>query len=175
MNQFGIYIGRFQPFHIAHQGIALEALNQVDKLLIVLGSADQYRTEKNPFTVMERSLMIQESLTQAGIAPNRVFVDSIPDVGNDSVWCHQLGELVKHYASNPILFGAEKDNTAYYLRQFPEWELRVLPVTQMLSATEIRKLYFAGQPFEHLVPAAVAQEMHNVKDTIFQEMSLSHV
>jgi bifunctional NMN adenylyltransferase/nudix hydrolase len=161
----GIYIGRFQPFHNAHLGIAVECLRQVDLLLLVLGSAQEFRTPKNPFTVAERSAMIRDSLEEIGIPPERILTEGLDDHPDDEVWCADLRKLVGGYTPKPILFGAEKDNTSYYLRIFPDWELRVLPVRILISATEVRQRYFSGEAYEYLVPAAVTRFLQQFAQT----------
>ena len=161
----GIYIGRFQPFHNAHLGITLECLRQVDQLMFVVGSAQESRTPKNPFTVTERSAIIRGSLEEISVAPGRILTEGLDDHPDDKVWCANLHKLVGRYTAKPILFGAEKDNTSYYLRIFPDWELRVLPVRILMSATEIRQLYFRGEVYEHMVPAAVTRFMQQFAQT----------
>ncbi len=163
--KLGLYIGRFQPFHNAHLGIALESLRQCDRLLFVLGSAQESRTKKNPFTVEERSQMIRGSLEAVGIAPERILFTGIEDHPDDTVWCGRVNEAVAQYSSTPILFGAEKDNSAYYLRIFPKWQLVIFPVQLPLSATDVRKKYFLGEVYEHLVPSAVSSFLHKFKNT----------
>lgn len=163
--KLGLYIGRFQPFHNAHLGIALESLRQCDQLLFILGSAQESRTKKNPFTNQERSLMIGASLEGVGISAERILFSGIEDHPDDTVWCERVNEVVAQHTSKPILFGAEKDNSAYYLRIFPEWELRIFPVQLPLSATDVRKKYFSEEVYEHLVPASVSSFLHQFKHT----------
>ena len=54
MTTYGVYIGRFQPLHNAHWRTIEFALSQVDCLIIVIGSSNQPRTIKNPFSAAER-------------------------------------------------------------------------------------------------------------------------
>ena len=49
-DKIGLYIGRFQPFHKGHLNVVEEALNHCDKLIIAIGSAQEFGTEKNPFS-----------------------------------------------------------------------------------------------------------------------------
>jgi bifunctional NMN adenylyltransferase/nudix hydrolase len=163
----GVYIGRFQPFHNAHLGVALKAFRRCDRLLFVLGSAQEARTPKNPFTVLERSSMIQASLQDTDLKTEALF-EGVEDHPDDSVWCEWVRNAVaKHQqsAEEIVLFGAEKDNTAYYLRSFPQWNLQVFPVELALSATEIRKRYLAGEVFEHLVQGGTSAFLHKFAQT----------
>ncbi|WP_291426823.1 adenylyltransferase/cytidyltransferase family protein, partial [Deinococcus sp.] len=68
---FGVYIGRFEPPHQAHLLVMLEALQSVQKLIVVIGSAHAARNTKNPFTAEERQEVITAMLVGAGIARSR--------------------------------------------------------------------------------------------------------
>ena len=54
----GLYIGRFQPFHMGHLSIVKRALKECDTLVIAIGSSQENRTKKNPFTFEERKAFI---------------------------------------------------------------------------------------------------------------------
>jgi bifunctional NMN adenylyltransferase/nudix hydrolase len=161
----GLYIGRFQPFHNAHLGIALQSLRQCDKLLFILGSAQESRTPKNPFTAEERSSMIRASLEGAGITPERILFAGIADHPDDAVWCERVKAAALQHVPKPILFGAEKDDSAYYLRIFPDWELKIFPVHILMSATEVRQRYFSGEVFEHMVQGGASSFLHQFAQT----------
>ena len=60
---YGVFLGRFQPFHIGHLSIVQKILADYDRLLIVIGSADKARTEENPWTLQEREAIIRETLS----------------------------------------------------------------------------------------------------------------
>lgn len=61
-NKIGLYIGRFQPFHLGHRYVIQEALRQCGHLIIAIGSAQESGTEKNPFSVYRRMEFIYNSL-----------------------------------------------------------------------------------------------------------------
>jgi len=56
----GLLLGRFQPLHLGHCNIISKASMMCEKLIIAIGSADKFRTQRNPFTAMEREMMIKE-------------------------------------------------------------------------------------------------------------------
>lgn len=60
--KIGLYIGRFQPFHNGHLYMIKEALKQCEFLIIVIGSTQEKRTEKNPFSDQERYNFIRSAL-----------------------------------------------------------------------------------------------------------------
>ena len=76
---FGVYIGRFEPPHHAHLQVMLEALQSVQKLIIVIGSARAARNTKNPFTADERQHLITTMLQQAGVSRSRLLFVQVRD------------------------------------------------------------------------------------------------
>ena len=75
----GLLVGRFNVFHIGHKSLADLALTMCDRLLILVGSAQESGTLRNPFSVETRIKMIKE------IYPNdNVIVCGLPDLTNEN-------------------------------------------------------------------------------------------
>ena len=53
-----VFIGRFQPFHLAHLETVSIALQHSKHVILALGSAQNERNTKNPFLADERAQMI---------------------------------------------------------------------------------------------------------------------
>jgi len=75
----GLYVGRFQPFHLGHLEAVKHILHKIDELVIVVGSAQDSHTLENPFTAGERITMIRLALRAAKIDANRFTVLPLPD------------------------------------------------------------------------------------------------
>ncbi|RPJ28200.1 MAG: nicotinamide-nucleotide adenylyltransferase, partial [Nitrosopumilales archaeon] len=58
----GLFIGRFQPFHLGHIAAIKFAFTNVDELIIAIGSSQASYDPQNPFTAGERLSMIKDSL-----------------------------------------------------------------------------------------------------------------
>ena len=86
----GLYVGRFQPFHLGHLEAVKHILSQVDELVIVVGSAHDSHTLENPFTAGERISMIRLALKEAKIDANRFTVLPLPDAEFHKVWVSHL-------------------------------------------------------------------------------------
>lgn len=56
----GVVCGRFQTFHIGHESLIDTALRLCDRVLILVGSAQEYGTERNPLTINTRTKMLRE-------------------------------------------------------------------------------------------------------------------
>ena len=76
-----VFIGRFQPFHIAHREVIDIALAQAEQVILVLGSAQDERSIKNPFSIAERQQMILSSFDEA--TRKRIQFVPIIDLYND--------------------------------------------------------------------------------------------
>jgi len=150
----GLFVGRFQPFHFGHLGAIKAALEQVEELIIVVGSAEYSHTEKNPFTAGERVEMIRAALTEAKMDPGRYLVIPIRDVHIHATW-------VPFIASQIPKFDIVFTNEPLTSRLFKEREYRVEPIHLLqrddYSATEIRKRILNGKNWESLVPKSVAE------------------
>ena len=60
-----VYIGRFQPFHKGHKAIidlTVKMMKPGDTFTIIIGSADQQETERNPLSVSQRKEMLSIEL-----------------------------------------------------------------------------------------------------------------
>ena len=70
----GILIGRMQPFHNGHMQVIKKILEEVDEIIIGIGSAQLSHELKDPFTAGERVLMISQTLVEEEIDPSRYYI-----------------------------------------------------------------------------------------------------
>lgn len=142
-----LVIGRFQPFHRGHELICRRALDECERLLLVLGSGQQARSMRNPWTDDEREALIRASLPD--IDAQRLCFESVPDVYyNESVWLDAVEHAVDRHdeVGNVCLYGHTKDSSSYYLALFPQWDYRELPNHAGLSATPLREALLDAGP-----------------------------
>lgn len=168
---FGVYIGRFEPPHQAHLLVMREALESVQKLIVVIGSARAARNTKNPFTAEERQDIITAMLQEVGIPKSRLLFVHVRDYFyNESLWLSEVQRGVQaftHGSSDVALIGHIKDESSYYLRSFPAWEFIPTHVVSPLSATDVRKAYFEDrlEDVRGMVPPAVHTFLDNFHRT----------
>lgn len=55
----GLICGRFQTFHKGHESLVETGLKLCDRLLILVGSAQECGTERNPFNINTRTKMLE--------------------------------------------------------------------------------------------------------------------
>ncbi|MGF3523208.1 MAG: adenylyltransferase/cytidyltransferase family protein, partial [Candidatus Bathyarchaeia archaeon] len=65
MTTRGLYVGRFQPFHLGHLDAIQKILEEVEEIVIVIGSSQYSHNIHNPFTAGERLVMIRKALEEA--------------------------------------------------------------------------------------------------------------
>lgn len=158
MYDTAIYIGRFQPVHSGHVALLQRALDSARTVIVVVGSAWQARSPKNPFTWQEREAMLRAALPAADSA--RLQVLPVRDYYNEAVWVKAVragvAGLVPHGARIGLV-GHFKDATSGYLRAFPGWELIHMERQGAIDATAVRDAYLGaapGQAAQALAPLA---------------------
>ena len=165
MKQFdvGVFIGRFQPFHLGHLHNIRVGLASCEKMVLIIGSAFRSRSIKNPFTFAERKKMILADL--ALVDPNwveRVCIEPVSDwLYNEPAWIFETQQAVLKYgkgnsvSGSIAIVGHEKDGSSFYLKCFPEWSFVEVDNYKQYNATEFREAMFQNQEIladRYLVP-----------------------
>lgn len=149
-----VFIGRFQPFHLAHMQTIKIALKNSQNIILALGSAQAERNIKNPFSADERQQMILSNFSESD--QKRIHFIHVIDVYDDQKWQKLVKSLVAEQVSerdNVGLIGHFKDDSSYYLKFFPEWEMLELESLKgSISATPIREAYYRGEIIESALP-----------------------
>lgn len=165
-----IYIGRFEPVHHGHMALLQRALDSAPQVIVVVGSAWQARSPKNPFTWQEREAMLHAALPASD--RSRVRVLPMRDYYNQAVWVQAVRQGVARMtaggAGRTGLVGHFKDATSGYLSAFPGWELIPVERQGAIDATAIRDAWFGASPgtaSSALAPLA-SQMPANTLDTL---------
>ena len=74
-----LFIGRFQPVHNGHIHTIKQIMDECDKLVIVIGSAQYSHSPDNPFSGGERVMFLKRALKDEGLPIENI--DIIP-LGN---------------------------------------------------------------------------------------------
>ena len=156
----GLFIGRFQPFHKGHLATVKFALEKVEHLVIVVGSAQKSHEPRNPFTAGERIRMIKESLDiDSETDVRRILIIPIPDTDVHSLWTHQVDMLVPKY---DVVFA----NDLFTLMLFREQGVKAIEAPlyrrNEMRATEIRRRMAAEEIWEDLVPMSVSKVIKEI-------------
>lgn len=149
-----VFIGRFSPLHKGHETVIQKGLDSAPKMLVLVGSAFEARSYRNPFTVYERMEMISSTFNN----PNLLVRPLENSSYNLNEWIERVHTAVADTwselrAANPALpskpkvalIGHSKDESSYYLNLFPLWASINVPQSILLSATSIREDLFGSQ------------------------------
>jgi nicotinamide-nucleotide adenylyltransferase len=152
----GFYIGRFQPYHEGHHHMVAEIADEVDELVLGIGSAGDSHTERNPFTAGERIMMVTKSLVDVDIV---TYAVPIEDLDRNSVW-------VSHVQSMCPTFDVAYSNNPLVIQLFHEAgvEVRRSPMfrREVLEGTDIRDKMIADEGWRELVPDAVVEVIEEI-------------
>ncbi len=150
----GLYLGRFQPYHLGHHQVLKKISGEVDEIIIGIGSAQKSHEIENPFTAGERVLMVSSALEEIGI---RHYVIPIEDIQRNSLWVSHVKSMVPPfeiaYTNNPLVIELLTE-AGIEVRQSPLFH------RENYSGTEIRKRMLAGDRWEHFVPEKVVEIIH---------------
>lgn len=168
-----VFIGRFQPFHLAHMQTIEIALQQSHYVVLALGSAQMERNIKNPFLAIEREQMILSNFSLD--EQKRIKFVHVVDVYNDEKWVKQVKSLVNSVIepnSKVGLIGHFKDESSYYLKLFPEWIMVELDsLKDSISATPMREAYYRGEIQTEFFPVGTIQFLDEFQKTrIYQQL-----
>jgi bifunctional NMN adenylyltransferase/nudix hydrolase len=168
-----VFIGRFQPFHLAHMQTIQIALEHSQQIILALGSAQDERNTKNPFLATEREQMILSNFSEDD--QKRIKFVHVIDVYNDEKWQKLVKSLVNDVVEVDAkvgLIGHFKDDSSYYLKFFPEWEMLELESLQgSMSATPMREAYYMGEIQADKFPQGTIEFLKQFKtSTIYQQL-----
>ncbi len=149
----GVFVGRFQPFHLGHLKTVKDILKEVDELVIVIGSSQHSHELDNPFTAGERETMIRLALEKEK-ALSRCWIIPVPDAHTHMVW---VAQVVGYTPKFDVVY----TNEPLTRRLFVEAGFDVKPVSfykrAKYSATEIRERIINGKNWMELVPESVSR------------------
>jgi bifunctional NMN adenylyltransferase/nudix hydrolase len=143
-----VLVGRFQPFHNAHLALLRRALQVAPRCVVVIGSAHQARTPKNPFTWSERAEMVRLALPES--ERGRVSFLPVRDYYDQARWVRVVSAAIAAIdpSARVALVGHFKDATSEYLRGFPGWSLVSVERMPGAGGTQVREALFAGDPHQ---------------------------
>lgn len=147
------FVGRFQPFHVAHLDDVRKILDRYDKLVIGIGSSQESHTRENPFSAQERKAMLEEMFKIEGILAKVSFVE-IPDFNDDDSW---VSYIIEHVPSFEMTFSGND----YVVDLLSQKEIPVEKITLIpgISATVVREKIAQDDAWDDLVPEVVRKHI----------------
>jgi nicotinamide-nucleotide adenylyltransferase/phosphinothricin biosynthesis protein PhpF len=157
--------GRFQPLHRGHLEYLLAGADRCRTLVVGITNPDPWSVaaeptdprrglaEANPFSYYQRYLMVEGTLVEAGLPRDHWRIVPFP---------HGFPERLRYYAPSDAVYllTVYDDWGEAKLQRFRALGLRTevmwRRVHKPISGSEVRRAIAAGDPWESLVPAAVA-------------------
>lgn len=140
MHEYGLMLGRFQPFHDGHGWIVANTWNKCKKLIIAIGSSQESRTKRNPFTWQERKAIIGSCMHFT----RDVTIIEIPDREtkmDDASWGEYIMEMVEKKAGvrPTIIFEGVEEERSHWYDTLDVVVEKLDRQEKPISATEIRQ------------------------------------
>ncbi|MFQ5405803.1 MAG: nicotinamide-nucleotide adenylyltransferase [Candidatus Micrarchaeia archaeon] len=147
-----LFVGRFQPFHNGHLNCLTRILSKHDEVVIVIGSAQENFTAKNPFTVGEREEMIASTL-KANDLYDKCFITAVPDTHEAALWAKRVLSYAPKVGKNAY------SNNSWVSLLLREEGLTVHKLSNYkgIRATKVRRQMQQGSAWKKLVPKQVEQ------------------
>jgi nicotinamide-nucleotide adenylyltransferase len=169
MSHLGMIHGRFQPFHNGHLEYLRGAAARADEVFVGITNPDPTRIkeepsdpirhlpESNPFTYVERLLMIEAVAEDEGI---RAHVIPFP-VNEPELWSAYIPAEVTQY----LRLFSEWGGTKLDRMREAGYEVVVLDegADKEISGADVRAALRAGEDWEALVPSGVARVIHSLE------------
>ncbi len=159
----GILIGRMQPIHKGHIQVIKKILEEVDEIIIGIGSAQLSHELKNPFTAGERIVMVSQALAEENIHPGRYYIIPMEDINFNAIWAAHVKMMTPPfsivYSGNPLVKQLFEEE-GYEVKNPPLFDrLR-------LSGSEVRRKILSDENWQDLVANStieVIAEIEGVK------------
>jgi bifunctional NMN adenylyltransferase/nudix hydrolase len=157
--EWAVCIGRFQLFHDAQLALLRQALELAPRCAVLIGSAFQARSPRNPFTFQERVETIRLALDEA--ERERVDFVAIREVFDEKRWVRQvqaaMAKLTGSARTRVVLVGHRKDPTSEYLNDFPGWPLHDIGRVGETHGKALRAALFSAQSTDAALAAIASQ------------------
>ena len=155
----GILIGRLQPIHKGHIQVIRKILDEVDEIVIGIGSAQLSHELKDPFTAGERIVMVSQVLAEENIDPGRYYIIPMEDINYNALWTAHVKMMTPPfsivYSGNPLvkqLFIEE----GYIVKNPPLYD------RLHLSGSEVRRRILEDENWEELLADSTIEIMKEI-------------
>lgn len=169
----GLLVGRFQTFHKGHQKLVETGLLLCDRLLVLVGSAQECGTERNPLNIETRIQMIKAVYPD----DSRVMIYALSDLSNENdirpEWGRYVLENVDRYiykAPELMIYGNDESRSRWFdtedIKDTSEFIVNrgALPI----SATMLRELMVKDNRREWM--KWVDPKLHKMYDRLRNEL-----
>lgn len=142
-----------QPVHNGHMQVINKILEEVDEIIIGIGSAQISHEIKDPFTAGERVVMISQALAEADVDPSRYYIIPMQDINFNAVWVSHVRMLTPPFS---VVYSGNSLVKQLFLEEGFEVKQPPLYDRLHLSGTEVRRRILEDENWKELIPTAAA-------------------
>lgn len=142
----GLTVMRAQPFHIGHEKMVNQMLDECERVTLLLGSIQEHGTNRNPLSYSVRKKMIQNIYRQHPADYARLRIIGLYDINNPAEWAEYVLDFISETMPDlpkPDVYYAGSDYDAHWFRNaFNHIEIidRVNPNFPFVTASMIRDM-----------------------------------
>lgn len=173
MFELGLVLGRFNHLHNGHVQIIDISRNLCEKTLILIGSAQESKTLRNPFKLETRRNVIEKVYGNE----KDIIIGTLDDMTNENDICFEWGEYIlnnveKIYGKIPdlMVYGKDESRKGWFSendqRKFSELVVSRNKIN--ISATELRQYLVQNMKSEW--EKNVPFEIHDMYDELRNEL-----
>ncbi len=171
----GVVCGRFAHEHNGHVALFENCMSLCKRVLILVGSAQEYGTLRNPFRVETRIDVIKE--TYPGIPEETLMIRGINDLTNEYDITYDWGKFVKseiehhkHKFANLMVYGNDEFRSQWFSQEdlVGTAELIIPRSTIPISGTMVRGMLVIND--ERSWQEATPPLIHSMYDKLRNEL-----
>lgn len=171
----GLICGRFSHLHLGHFSLIETSRKLCNKTLILVGSAQESKTLRNPFTIDTRINVIKTAFPD--ISSESLIVDGLNDLTNEFDFSVNWGEYVKENVENImgkfadlIIYGDDESRNKWFTKDILSnvSELVIPREKHQISATILRGYLVIDDKssWEKITPNSI----HHMYETLQEEI-----
>ena len=169
----GLIVGRFQTFHKGHQSLVDAGLQLCDRVLILIGSAQESGTERNPYNISTRIDVIRSVYADN----SRVSVYALPDLANENDITEEwgryvLGQVDRYLYKAPelMIYGNDEARSRWFnVNDIKDSAEFIIPRSRLpISATMLREMMVKDERREWM--KWVNPKLHKMYDRLRAEL-----
>ncbi len=171
--ELGLVLGRFQPMHNGHQQIVEITRSLCQKTLILISSAQESGTFRNPFQLETRKNIIDT------IYGNKedVIIGTMNDMTNENDICFEWGKYILNHIENNygrlpdlMVYGKDESRKGWFSNEDSQKfsELIIARNKINISATKLREYLVQDKKEEW--KSFVPKEISNMYETLRNEL-----
>lgn len=148
----GLLIGRFQPFHKGHLYLLKKSLDQIDQLIIGIGTPDRIDKD-NPYSFEQRKKMLEKVIEQEKWKDKIITIIPIKDyLEDDQLWLRKTLKTVEKFARFDFFVGNDPwtdgifEKNGYKVLRFGFYK------RYLLEGVKIRKLIREEKKWQDRIP-----------------------